>query len=112
MDFATIFIYTLTFVLRVVTWTFSETVTDNRALAVAGYLYGLSTMFLMFRVFGHILETVEDIGAIQIAFLHIIGDVVTIFWQFFATIMAFSIAITKVYMAEGSFISYVNGTEP
>ena len=68
-------------------------------------------MFLTLRVFGHVLETIKGIGDIQIALFHIIGDVVTIFWQFTATILAFSIAITKVFMAERSFIPKTTGTE-
>jgi len=68
-------------------------------------------MFLTLRAFGHVMETVKKVGAIQIALFHIIGDVVTIFWQFVATILAFSIAITKVYMAERSFISSNSGQE-
>ena len=75
------------------------------------YLYGLNTMFLTLRAFGHVMETFKGIGAIQIALFQIIGDVVTIFWQFIATILAFSIAITKVYIAERSFISKTNDAE-
>ena len=101
----------MTFLLRIVTWAVSESVTDNRQLVVAGYLYGLNTMFLTLRAFGHVMETVKGVGAIQIALFHIIGDVVTIFWQFLATILAFSIAITKVYMAERSFISEKSGKD-
>ena len=56
------------------------------------------------------METNEGIGTIQIAFFQIMADVVTVFWQFIAIILAFSIAITKVYMAERSFISDNNGT--
>ena len=88
-----------------VTWALSTSVTNNRALFTAGYLYGLNTMFLTLRAFGHVMETIKGIGAIQIALFHIIGDIATIFWQFIATILAFSIAITKVYMAERSYIS-------
>ena len=111
MDFITLLNYTVTFALRVVTWALSESTTDNRALVIAGYLYGLNTMFLTLRVFGHVLETIKGIGDIQIALFHIFGDVVTIFWQITATILAFSIAITKVFMAERSFISKNTGTE-
>ena len=57
------------------------------------------------------METFKGIGAIQIALFQIIGDVVTIFWQFIATILAFSIAITKVYIAERSFISKTKDAE-
>ena len=111
LDFITLLIYSVTFLLRIVTWALSESVTDNRALVISGYLYGLNTMFLTLRAFGHVMETVKKVGAIQIALFHIIGDVVTIFWQFVATILAFSIAITKVYMAERSFISSNSGQE-
>ena len=68
-------------------------------------------MFLTLRAFGHVMETVKGVGAIQIALFHIIGDIAAIFWQFVAAILAFSIAITKVYMAERSFISNKNATE-
>ena len=61
-------------------------------------------MFLTFRVFGHVMENTRDVGAIQIALFHILNDVVAIFWQFMAAILAFSIAITKIYMAEKSYL--------
>lgn len=105
MDFITLLIYLLTFLLRIVTWAVSESVVDNRAIVIAGYLYGLNTMFLTLRAFGHVMETDKGVGAIQIALFHIIGDVATIFWQFIATILAFSIAITKIYMAEQSYVA-------
>ena len=105
LDFTTLMIYSVTFLLRMVTWALSTSVTNNRALVIAGYLYGLNTMFLTLRAFGHVMETIKGIGAIQIALFHIIGDIATIFWQFIAAILAFSIAITKVYMAERSYIS-------
>lgn len=105
LDSITLVIYLMTFLLRIVTWVKSATVTNNRALGVTGYLYGFNTMFLTLRAFGHVMETIKGVGAIQIALFHIIGDVATIFWQFLATILAFSIAITKVYMAEKSYIA-------
>ncbi|XP_078372504.1 uncharacterized protein LOC144656151 isoform X2 [Oculina patagonica] len=104
LDLLTQLVYLVTFLLRIVTWTESESIINNRALVIAGYLYGLNTMFLTLRAFGHVMETVKKVGPIQIALFHIIGDVATIFWQFLATILAFSIAITKVYMAERSFL--------
>ena len=111
LDFITLVNYIVTLVVRVVTWSLSESVTGNRALVIAEYLYGLNTMFLTLRAFDHVMETFKGIGAIQIALFQIIGDVVTIFWQFIATILAFSIAITKVYIAERSFISKTNDAE-
>ena len=111
MDLITIILYFATFVLRMVTLVVSESVTDNRSLVIAGYFYGVNTMFLTLRAFGHVMETTKQIGTIQIALFHILTDLVTIFWQFMATILAFSIAITKVYVAEKSFISEDNGKE-
>ena len=109
MDLVTQLIYLVTFLLRIANWTESESMINNRTLVIAGYLYGLNTMFLTLRAFGHVMETVKKVGPIQIALFHIIEDVVTIFWQFLATILAFSIAITKVYMAERSFIPENSG---
>ncbi|KAJ7390563.1 hypothetical protein OS493_024601 [Desmophyllum pertusum] len=104
LETTTIVIYLVTFTLRMVTWALSWPVTSNRILVIAGYLYGLNTMFLTLRAFGHMMETTKRIGTIQIALFHIIGDVATIFWQFMATILAFSLAATKVYMAEKSYV--------
>lgn len=87
------------------TWALSESVTNNRALVIAGYFYGLNTMFLTLRAFGHLMEATKGIGAIQIALFHIIGDVITIFWQFIAAILAFSMAVAKVFMAEKSYVT-------
>lgn len=83
----------------------AESVVHERALVIAGYLYGLNTMFLTFRAFGHMMENTRDVGSIQIALFHILSDVSAIFWQFIAAILAFSIAMTKVYMAEKSYLS-------
>ena len=62
-------------------------------------------MILTFRVFGQVMETVKGLGTIQIALFSIISDVATIFWLFAATILAFSLAITKVYMSEKSYLT-------
>ena len=111
LDSITLLIYLITFLLRMITWATSTSVTNNRALVIAGYLYGLNTMFLTLRAFGHVMETIKGVGAIQIALFHIIGDIATIFWQFVATILAFSIALTKVYMAERSYIVQENNKD-
>ncbi|XP_068736972.1 uncharacterized protein [Montipora capricornis] len=111
LDLITLVIYFTTFVLRMVTLALSDSVTNNRSLVIGGYFYGLNTMFLTLRAFGHVMETTKQTGPIQIAFFHILSDIATIFWQFIATILAFSIAITKVYVAEKSFISDDKGKE-
>ena len=111
LDLIMLIIYFATFLLRTVTLAVSKSVTNNRPLVIAGYFYGLNTMFLTLRAFGHVMETTKQIGPIQIALFHILSDLVTIFWQFIAAILAFSIAITKVYVAEKSFTSEDNGEE-
>ena len=82
---------------------------NNRVLATAGYLYSANTLCLTFRVFGHILEQSKDVGTIQIALFSILKDISVIIWLFMAAILAFSIAITKVFMVEKSFIA--NGSD-
>ena len=103
LDLTTLIIYLVIFVLRMVTWGLSNSVENDRVLLITGYLYGLSTLILTFRAFGHMMENTREVGSIQIALFHIVSDVVAIFWQFIAAILAFSIAITKVYMAEKSY---------
>ncbi|KAM7425476.1 hypothetical protein ABFA07_023105 [Porites harrisoni] len=114
LDLVTLIVYSCAFFLKIAVWSSSTTtVVNNRPLIVSGYLYGLNTMILTFRVFGQVMETVKGLGTIQIALFSIISDVATIFWQFAAAILAFSFAITKVYMTEISFIpTRFNGTDP
>ena len=82
---------------------------NNRALAIAGYFYGFNTLCLTIRGFGYAMEQSKHFGIIQIALFSILADIHIIFWQFAAAILAFSIAITKVYMAEKYFIA--NGSD-
>ena len=98
-------IYVATFMLRMVTWGVSTSATGNKALVIAGYFYGLNTMFLTLRVFGHLMETSKTTGTTHIALISIIEDVAIIFFQFLVGILSFSLAITKIYVAEESFIS-------
>ena len=105
IDFIMLLIYIATFTLRIFTWAKNDKVSDNRPLAVAGYLYGIITMFLTLRVFGHVMECVRGMGAILIAFFFIMWDVLAIFWQFLAMILAFSLAMTKIYVVEKAFTS-------
>ncbi|XP_020900750.1 short transient receptor potential channel 5-like [Exaiptasia diaphana] len=67
-------------------------------------------MFLTLRVFGHIMESSKNTGRIQIALFQIIGAVIAIFGQFVATLLAFSFAITKVYVVEISYKAMDNST--
>ena len=104
MDFITLLIYFITFILRIITWTFFESVTNNRTLVVAEYLYGVIALFLTLRAFGHMMEAAKGVGSIQIALFHILFDVVAILGQFAATILAFALAMTKIYMAQRSYV--------
>ena len=105
LDFISLLVYVIILILRVATFIRSETVMNNRILATTGYLYSVNTLCLTFRVFGHLLEQSKAVGTIQIALFSILKDISVVIWQFTAAILAFSIAITKVYMVEKSFIA-------
>ena len=105
LDFISLFVYLVILILRVTAFIMSGSAMNNRVLATAGYLYSVNTLCLTFRVFGHILEQSKDVGTIQIALFTILKDISVVIWQFTAAILAFSIAITKVYMVEKSFIA-------
>lgn len=105
LDFTMLVIYVATFLLRTITWGVSTTPIGNKALVIAGYFYGLNTMILTLRVFGHLMEISKTTGTTHIALMSIIEDVAIIFFQFVVGIIAFSMAIAKIYVAEASFIS-------
>ena len=91
-------------ILRIVTLAASESVINNRALVIVGYLYGFNTMLLTVRAFGSILETFKEVGTIQIALFHIIRDAAVVVLHFVAITLAFASAITKVFVAEKSMV--------
>ena len=105
LDFASLVIYFLILILRIVTWATGGLAVNNRTLLIAGYLYSFNTLCLTLRAFGQVMEQQKDVGTIQIALFSILKDVRTVLWQFLAVILAFSIAITKIYMSERSFIA-------
>ena len=105
-DFLTFVVYIFAILpLRIAIWVESESVNNNRILAVAGYLYGVNTMFLTLRAFGSLLETTKGVGTVQIAFFHIIGDAVVVVVHFLAITVAFASTITKVFVAEKTMVS-------
>ena len=91
--------------LRIATWVESESVNNNRILAVADYLYGFNTMFITLRAFGSIFERIKGVGTVQIAFFHIIGDAVVVVVHFLTITLAFASCITKVLVAEKTMVS-------
>ena len=104
-DFTSVVIYFVILMLRIVTWVNAGSVANNRALVIAGYLYGLNTLLLTLRTFGQVMEQLKDVGTIQIALFSILKDVRTVLSQFLAVFLAFSFVITKIYMSERSFIA-------
>ena len=108
-DFLTFVVYIFAILpLRIAIWVESESANNNRILAIAGYLYGINTMFLTLRAFGSLLETTKGVGTVQIAFFHIIGDAVVVVVHFLAITMAFASTITKVFVAEKTMVSKNN----
>ncbi|XP_078369943.1 uncharacterized protein LOC144653736 [Oculina patagonica] len=105
LDVISVLTYLVIFTLRLTTWIISESVKNNRAVLAASYLYSFNTLCLTVRIFGHVLETFKSVGTIQIALFNILQDVFSIMWQFTAAVLAFSVAITKIFMAEQSFHS-------
>ena len=102
VDVISVVTYLAIMVLRLTTWITSDSVKTNRAVLVAGYLYSFNTLCLTLRI-SHVIETFKGLGTIQIALFNVLQDVFTIVWQFIAAVFAFSVAITKIYMAEKSF---------
>ena len=111
LDFIILVLYLITFVLRIITWMNSTDVSENSLLAVSEYFYGFIAMFLTLRAFGQVIEGVRGMGAIQIALFFVIWDVMAIFWQFLAMILAFSLAMTKIYVAEKAYTSGKDSAE-
>ena len=99
--------------MRIFSWAACKTITSNRILVTAEYLYGFNTMLLTFRVIGYILETVKGVGTIQIALFQIIRDVIVVVVHFMAITLAFSSTITKIFVAESSMVKRnITGKEP
>ncbi|XP_066021550.1 uncharacterized protein [Pocillopora verrucosa] len=111
LDFIILVFYLITFILRIITWMNSTEVSENSLLAVSEYFYGFIAMFLTLRAFGQVIERKRGMGAIQIALFFVIWDVMAIFWQFLAMILAFSLAMTKIYVAEKTYTLGKNSTE-
>ena len=96
-------IYFVTFILRMITWGICTSVPGNQQLVIAQYLYGLNATLLTVRVFASLLEANKGTGITHIALVRIVEDVAVIFVQFAVWILACSLAMTKVLLAELSF---------
>lgn len=104
MDFLSLLVYVVIFILRVYVAIWSRQLTNNRALWVASFFYGFNTLCLTFRTFGHVMEQSKRLGTIQIALLSILSEIPIVLGQFTVAVLAFSFALTKVFKAEQTFI--------
>ena len=96
-------VYLVTLIMRIITWSLDGIVIQNRSLVVAHYLYGLNASLITIGTFGHIMESTRSTGPIQIALFQIVADLGAIVGQFAAIILAFSLALTKFFVAESSY---------
>ena len=79
----------------------------NRLLEIVNYLYGVNTLFLILR-FSSILELNSVVGPLQLALFRMCVDLLIIIIQFCFVIGAFTVAITKSYTAEMSYLTPPN----
>ncbi|XP_031555641.1 short transient receptor potential channel 2-like, partial [Actinia tenebrosa] len=103
LDVITLIVYAVLLILRVITWSVDTSISNNPLLAGAGYLYGINSMLLTLRVFGHIMELKAKHGAIQIALFQITENIIAVFGQLLIVIFAFSLAIFKIRTTQISF---------
>ena len=101
LDVITLLMYLLIVILRIVTIARGGDPYHNRLLEVANYFYGANTMLLVLR-FSSVLEHSAVVGPLQLALFRMLIDLLIILVQFFFVIIAFSLAITKSYLAEMS----------
>ena len=72
--------------------------------SISNYLYGINTLLMVLRV-SSILELSPTIGPLQLALYRMCGDLLIILSQYCFVILGFSMAITKSYKAELSYLT-------
>ena len=107
LDVITLLIYLLIVILRIVTIARGVHPYHNRWLEIVNYFYGVNTMLLVLR-FSSILELNSVVGPLQLALARMLIDLLIILVQFFFIIIAFSLAITKCFIAEMSYMTSTN----
>ncbi|XP_020604671.1 short transient receptor potential channel 4-like isoform X2 [Orbicella faveolata] len=107
LDVITLLIYVLIVILRVVAIARGGDPYHNRLLEFAHYFYGVNTMLLVLR-FSSVLELSSVVGPLQLALFRMLIDLLIILVQFFFVMIAFSLVITKCYMAEMSYMTSTN----
>jgi len=104
VDVVIVIVYVLIVILRIVTVARGGDPYQNRLLERVNYLYGVNTLLLVLR-FSSILELSAVVGPLQLALFRMCVDLAIILMQFFFVICAFSLAITKSYIAETSYLT-------
>ena len=103
----TLVIYVVIVLLRILTMVRGGDPYQNRLLEIAHCFYGVNAMFLVMR-FSSILELSSVVGPLQLALFRMLVDLLVILVQFCFVIVSFSVAITKTYTAEMSFLVPTN----
>ena len=107
IDLLTMFLYLIIIILRVVVIITGGDPFGNRLLEIAHYCYGFNTMFLVLR-FSSLLELSSVFGPLQLALFRMVVDLMVILVQFFFVVVAFSVALAKIYSAEMSYLLPLN----
>ena len=107
LDVLIMLVYAFVITVRIATVIIGGDPYKNRLLELANYGYGFDGMLLILR-FSSILELSSVIGPLQLALFHMCLDLLVILIQFGFVIVAFSLAITKCYTAETSFLTPLN----
>ena len=107
LDILIVFVYCFIIFCRITTFIIGGDPYENRWLEIANYGYGFNAMFLILR-FSSILEHSSVVGPLQLALFRMCGDLLVILVQFVFVIVAFSMAITKSYTAETSYMTPSN----
>lgn len=107
LDVFTLLIYLLIVIMRIVTFAHGGEPYHNRLLEIVNYFYGANTMLVVLR-FSSVLELNTVVGPLQLALFRMLIDLLVILVQFFFVVLAFSLVITKCYMAEMSYMTSTN----
>lgn len=104
VDVLTLFVYIVIVLLRIVTIVRGGDPYQNSLLEVTNRLYGVNTLFVVMR-FSSLLAVSSVVGPLQLALFRMFVDLLIILLQFGFVIAAFSLAITKIYTAEMSYLT-------
>ncbi|XP_067037021.1 short transient receptor potential channel 4-like [Acropora muricata] len=105
IDLLALIVYIFILVLRIAIMAHGGAHSNNRLLEIANYLYGFDTLLLILR-FSCIVGLSSNFAPLQLAIFRMCVDLVVILVQFVFIIGAFSVAITKGYVAGKSFVEH------